>query len=98
MAKGDVVLVNCIGATGSVATDFNTKQPIAGQYRHTQTVGGTQYTWKCGLLQITGVVKLVADVYEGREFWRMEGLADSATQITAVRNARAAIDELDWGA
>lgn len=98
MAKGDIKLVNCIGSIGSVVRDFDTKEVIEGSYRHSQTIDGITYTWKCAEKHITGVVKLVEDEYEARTFYRMEGLAKSAADITAVRTARAAIDEMDWGA
>jgi hypothetical protein len=96
MAKGDVTLVNCIGSTGGVVKDFETKEVIQGSYRHSQTVAGTTYSWKCAVAQLTGVVKLVEDEYEGRVFFRMEGIAQSAKQLQDVQAARSAIADMEW--
>ena len=96
MAKGDVKIISVIGSTGGVVRDFETKEVIAGSYRHSQTVGGTTYSWKCGMLQLTGVVKLVEDEYDGNVFYRMEGIAKSAAEIKAVADAKAEIAEMEW--
>ena len=96
MAKGDVKLVTAIGSIGSVVRDFDTKEVIPGSYRHSQTVGGTTYAWKCAEKKITGVVKLVEDEYEGRTFYRMEGLAENLAQVTTVKTAAAELEGMDW--
>lgn len=96
MAKGDITLVKCIGSVGGIVKDFNTKEVVPGSYRHTQTVNGIQYSWKCGALHLNGTVKLVEDEYEGRVFYRMEGLAESAAAVTKVNEAYEALKDMAW--
>lgn len=88
MAKGDVKFITMIGAVGRPATNFTTKEVIPGLYRHQQG----DVSFKCGLLQITGKVKLVADEYEGIEFFRMEGLINNASQIKLIQD----LAEVEW--
>lgn len=96
MAKGDITLVKCIGSVGGIVKDFNTKEVVPGSYRHTQTVNGVQLSWKCGALHLNGTVKLVEDEYEGRVFYRMEGLAESAAAVTKVNEAYEALKDMAW--
>ena len=96
MAKGDVSLISCVSSTGGVVKDFTTKEVVPGSYRHSQTVAGVNYSWKCAIAQLTGVVKLVEDEYEGRVFYRMEGIATSAKQLADVRETRTALDGMEW--
>jgi len=96
MAKGDVILVPCIGSVGGVVRDFNTKEVIAGSYRHTQTVNGVQYSWKCGALTLNGVVKLVEDEYNGATFYRMEGMAESAQAVSKVQETFESLKNMAW--
>lgn len=101
MEKGQSILVQCIGSVGSVVRDFDTKEVITGSYRHTQTVGGVSYSWKCGALSLTGVVKLVADEFTGTDgkvnkFFRMEGMADSAAAVTNIKTTFEALTAMAW--
>jgi hypothetical protein len=91
MAKGSIILVNCFGSVGGIVKDFDSKEVVTGSYRHSQTVGGVTYSWKCAKMELTGVVKLVEDEYEGRVFYRMEGLVN---EITTVNNIKSLAEEL----
>lgn len=96
MAKGDIVLIKCIGSVGGVVRDFNTKEVIPGSYRHTQTVDGIGYSWKCSAARLDGVVKLVEDQYESRVFYRMEGIVDSTSAVTKVNDTFQALKDMAW--
>ena len=101
MAKGDITLVKCIGSVGAVVRDFNTKDVIAGSFRHTQTINGVEYSWKCGALHLTGVVKLVACEFvdaagETKSFFRMEGMAAEVSAVTKVNHTFAALTDVEW--
>lgn len=101
MAKGDITLVNCMGSVGSAVTDFTTKQVVAGQYRHTQTVKGKSISWKCGMLRIDGTAKIVEDVYAQEDgtvitFFRMEGLADSVETVNKAKATFDALSAIAW--
>lgn len=101
MAKGDITLVNCMGSVGSAVTDFTTKQVVAGQYRHTQTVKGKSISWKCGMLRIDGTAKVVEDAFTQADgtvvaFFRMEGLATSVEEVSAAKATFDALSAIAW--
>ena len=101
MAKGEITLVKCFGSVGSVVKDFDTKQVLAGSYLHTQTVGDKTISWKCGLVSITGVAKIVEDAFTNAEgvavpFFRMEGLVDGADSVTKIVDAFEAVKTMAW--
>lgn len=96
MAKGAIILVNCFGSVGGIVKDYDSKEVVTGSYRHSQTVGGVTYTWKCAKMEITGVVKLVEDEYEGRTFYRMEGLVNDAAIVTNLKSLAAELATMDF--
>lgn len=100
IAKGSVKLIPVFGSVGNVTKDFNTGEVVAGQYRHTQTVEGTSYSWKCAKVELTGVVKLVRDEFDSngevKGFWRMEGLVDNAAVVTKTRETLVALQDMEF--
>lgn len=96
MAKGSIVLVNCFGSVGGIVKDFTTKEVVPGSYRHSQTIGGTTYSWKCAKMELTGVVKLVEDEYEGRVFYRMEGLVTEMATVNNIKSLATELADMDF--
>ena len=98
MAKGDVTLIPVFGSIGNVVRDFTTKEVVAGSFRHTQTFKGSVYTWKCGLVRLDGVVKLVEDSFDdnGTEkvFYRMEGLVSEVSAVTKTQETLSALQTM----
>lgn len=94
MAKGDIKLVKCFGSVGGIVKDFDTKEVVVGSFRHSQTVDGVTYSWKCGKLELNGVVKLVEDEYEGRVFYRMEGLVANVADVNKVQDTFTALETM----
>ena len=98
--KGDIKLINCFGSVGNPVKDFTTKEVIPGSYRHSQTVGGVTYTWKCGKLELTGVVKLVEDTFTDngveKTFYRMEGLVNDAKVVTGIKSLAEELATMDF--
>lgn len=92
--KGQVKLIPVFGSIGNVVKDFDSKEVVVGSYRHSQTIDGNTYSWKCAVVSLTGVVKLVYDEYEGRGFWRMEGLVDNVAVVTNTRATLVALEEM----
>lgn len=97
--KGQSVLIPCFGSVGGVVTNFETKDVIPGSYRHTQTVNGTSYSWKCAKIELTGVVKLVYDTFQQQDgtvqgFWRMEGLVNDVAVVTNTRATMSALEDM----
>lgn len=92
MAKGEIIFVSLMGSVGTPAKDYDTKQIMPGVYRHSQTVNGTTYSWKCGELRLNGRVKLVEDEYNGQVFFRMEGI----TTDLKAKETLAAWETLEW--
>lgn len=93
MAKGDITIVTLFGdSVGQQVTDFTTKLPVAGSYRH--TFGDK--TWKCGSLKLNGAVRLVEDEYEGRVFFRLEGNVASAAQVEACKALRESLKDITF--
>lgn len=100
MAKGDVKLVACFGSIGSIVKDFTTKEVVPGSYRHSQTVNGVTYSWKCGKLELNGVAKLVEDSFDDngttKVFYRMEGLVAEVAAVTKTKDTLSALEEMSF--
>ncbi len=89
-----------MGSVGGIVTSFDTKEVLTGSYRHTQTIDGVSYSWKCALPVLTGTVKIVYDTFQSAEgergFWRMEALVDNMAVVASVDSVFKALTEMEF--